>query len=94
MSRGLGDVYKRRETPAPDRALTGVLHSVCLIYTTDAADEEPCVDLGGGQKFEKIEVMELSNPPGKIASYEELGTQPSPKRIWMLIETAEDLLVD
>ena len=35
-------------------ALSGVLLVVCLLYTSDAADDMQCVDLGGRRIIKKI----------------------------------------
>ncbi len=56
-SRGLGDVYKKQIHPRarvgkdenpPPRQSGG-----CLLYTPDAADDTPCVDLGGRRIIKK-----------------------------------------
>ena len=56
-SRGLGDVYKRQ-----DLGSEPVYHSAeeednkfiaCLLYTSDAADDMQCVDLGGRRIIKK-----------------------------------------
>ena len=58
-SRGLGDVYKRQTRSGPVAARAAGLESerrqqlpqrlpqLCLLYTSDAADDLLCVDLGG-----------------------------------------------
>ncbi|GAB5863424.1 hypothetical protein JMUB7529_28540 [Staphylococcus aureus] len=52
MSRGLGDVYKRQGSTADERG--GAVHpDVCLLYTSDAADEGLGVDLGGRRIIKK-----------------------------------------
>ncbi len=45
-SRGLGDVYKEQRAVFPSSPRT-VVFKICLLYTSDAADELLCVDLGG-----------------------------------------------
>ena len=68
-SRGLGDVYKRqifaqdtgrtgfaRGTLALHAGLADAvppLVACCLLYTSDAADDLPCVDLGGRRILKK-----------------------------------------
>ncbi|WP_460413915.1 hypothetical protein [Staphylococcus aureus] len=51
MSRGLGDVYKRQSFAPPIRKT--VFGLACLLYTSDAADDTPCVDLGGRRIIKK-----------------------------------------
>ena len=48
-SRGLGDVYKRQ----PQRECASTLTRSCLLYTSDAADDMQCVDLGGRRIIKK-----------------------------------------
>ncbi|WP_460413904.1 hypothetical protein, partial [Staphylococcus aureus] len=59
VSRGLGDVYKRQMAFA-----VGIVSCIlsfssqevfvtCLLYTSDAADDTPCVDLGGRRIIKK-----------------------------------------
>ncbi|GAB5821822.1 hypothetical protein JMUB7533_26890 [Staphylococcus aureus] len=50
MSRGLGDVYKRQ---APIWAGCDLMWYICLLYTSDAADEARSVDLGGRRIIKK-----------------------------------------
>src|SRR5674536_400951 len=54
-SRGLGDVYKRQYPESrPDRQFRPWRAcTVCLLYTSDAADEEDSVDLGGRRIIKK-----------------------------------------
>ena len=49
-SRGLGDVYKRQKT------FTDTKYG-CLLYTSDAADDMQCVDLGGRRIIKKFRVL-------------------------------------
>ncbi|GAB5819184.1 hypothetical protein JMUB7533_26800 [Staphylococcus aureus] len=51
MSRGLGDVYKRQMSKSNKWAYAAI--SVCLLYTSDAADEARSVDLGGRRIIKK-----------------------------------------
>ena len=57
MSRGLGDVYKRQvlDVSACETAedLHRALAEGCLLYTSDAADDMQCVDLGGRRIIKK-----------------------------------------
>ncbi len=48
-SRGLGDVYKRQSPRRGDPYMI----SIGLVYTSDAADDLPCVDLGGRRIIKK-----------------------------------------
>ena len=48
--RASGDMGERLlsgQAPGRDRRLAGRRHTPCLLYTSDAADELLCVDLGG-----------------------------------------------
>ncbi|WP_460413909.1 hypothetical protein, partial [Staphylococcus aureus] len=58
MSRGLGDVYKRQEKSCVLSAgfASGISarSPACLLYTSDAADDTPCVDLGGRRIIKKL----------------------------------------
>ena len=57
MSRGLGDVYKRQHYVAPLVIQHGQvaigLYALCLLYTSDAADDSLRVDLGGRRIIKK-----------------------------------------
>src|SRR5674536_406423 len=55
-SRGLGDVYKRQPQGQAHHYQHDnhpSLHRFCLLYTSDAADEEDSVDLGGRRIIKK-----------------------------------------
>ncbi|GAB5803529.1 hypothetical protein JMUB7527_28660 [Staphylococcus aureus] len=52
MSRGLGDVYKRQFETASGLSFL-VSSETCLLYTSDAADDMQCVDLGGRRIIKK-----------------------------------------
>src|SRR5674536_274296 len=59
-ARGLGDVYKRQMMPLVgnwppniSEASVGPSNGICLLYTSDAADEEDSVDLGGRRIVKK-----------------------------------------
>src|SRR5680860_1921459 len=54
-SRGLGDVYKRQARPSrwPPRPRWLPPARPCLLYTSDAADDLLCVDLGGRRIIKK-----------------------------------------
>eukprot|EP00658_Telonema_sp_P-2_P031826 TRINITY_DN23735_c0_g2_i4.p1 TRINITY_DN23735_c0_g2~~TRINITY_DN23735_c0_g2_i4.p1 ORF type:complete len:119 (-),score=35.08 TRINITY_DN23735_c0_g2_i4:44-400(-) len=59
-SRGLGDVYKRQHQQLQailivrmTMTLTSITTLTCLLYTSDAADEEDSVDLGGRRIIKK-----------------------------------------
>eukprot|EP00658_Telonema_sp_P-2_P010032 TRINITY_DN13757_c0_g1_i4.p1 TRINITY_DN13757_c0_g1~~TRINITY_DN13757_c0_g1_i4.p1 ORF type:complete len:102 (+),score=40.44 TRINITY_DN13757_c0_g1_i4:18-323(+) len=59
-SRGLGDVYKRQVSTqstgggSPQVVTAPYTHvTFCLLYTSDAADEEDSVDLGGRRIIKK-----------------------------------------
>ncbi|GAB5830174.1 hypothetical protein JMUB7528_28520 [Staphylococcus aureus] len=57
MSRGLGDVYKRQNKEGKSVAIVyqnATIGAFCLLYTSDAADDTPCVDLGGRRIIKKI----------------------------------------
>ena len=49
-SRGLGDVYKRQPIRRNNLANQSIS---CLLYTSDAADDMQCVDLGGRRIIKK-----------------------------------------
>ncbi len=71
LSRGLGDVYKRQPVAAPALALASApapaaAPAACLLYTSDAADDLLCVDLGGRRIITKK--TELSSVPS-ISTY-------------------------
>ncbi|GAB5820498.1 hypothetical protein JMUB7533_26870 [Staphylococcus aureus] len=55
MSRGLGDVYKRQMKYLRVYLMLCKMHSkkICLLYTSDAADEARSVDLGGRRIIKK-----------------------------------------
>eukprot|EP00831_Metopus_contortus_P066871 TRINITY_DN5963_c0_g1_i2.p2 TRINITY_DN5963_c0_g1~~TRINITY_DN5963_c0_g1_i2.p2 ORF type:complete len:105 (+),score=14.77 TRINITY_DN5963_c0_g1_i2:502-816(+) len=48
---------------------TNILKSVaiygCLLYTSDAADDTPCVDLGGRRIIKKKKQIQSNRPPYK-----------------------------
>eukprot|EP00658_Telonema_sp_P-2_P025411 TRINITY_DN20232_c0_g1_i1.p1 TRINITY_DN20232_c0_g1~~TRINITY_DN20232_c0_g1_i1.p1 ORF type:complete len:299 (-),score=54.80 TRINITY_DN20232_c0_g1_i1:51-947(-) len=46
-------MWDRARTSAALRGVTHLLHKVCLLYTSDAADEEDSVDLGGRRIIKK-----------------------------------------
>ncbi len=47
-SRGLGDMYERQSLSGPAIGLSvSPACKSCSLYTSDAADDTPCVDLGG-----------------------------------------------
>ncbi|WP_460413911.1 hypothetical protein, partial [Staphylococcus aureus] len=56
MSRGLGDVYKRQLLQGGRLPFFALQDSIndCLLYTSDAADDTPCVDLGGRRIIKKF----------------------------------------
>ena len=47
---------KERLEPCP-----GTLYLVCLLYTSDAADDTPCVDLGGRRIIKKNRIDSASS---------------------------------
>ena len=62
MSRGLGDVYKRQHLGVAVGVALVIAGEVqvnirllvsCLLYTSDAADDMQCVDLGGRRIIKK-----------------------------------------
>ncbi|WP_460366083.1 hypothetical protein, partial [Staphylococcus aureus] len=60
MSRGLGDVYKRQEKSGNEPVVltvgtknVSVSVNICLLYTSDAADDSLRVDLGGRRIIKK-----------------------------------------
>ncbi|WP_460366105.1 hypothetical protein, partial [Staphylococcus aureus] len=55
MSRGLGDVYKRQMS-AQFPVWSRDMYQICLLYTSDAADDSLRVDLGGRRIIKKISV--------------------------------------
>ncbi|WP_460413895.1 hypothetical protein, partial [Staphylococcus aureus] len=56
MSRGLGDVYKRQGYGCAHcgKEREEYTRDICLLYTSDAADDTPCVDLGGRRIIKKM----------------------------------------
>ena len=56
-SRGLGDVYKRQDLSGHKIKSCANFQdkrtSTCLLYTSDAADDMQCVDLGGRRIIKK-----------------------------------------
>ena len=43
-----GDINRvSPEAPVPIVEVNKIEHNPCLLYTSDAADDTPCVDLGG-----------------------------------------------
>eukprot|EP00831_Metopus_contortus_P081827 TRINITY_DN8702_c0_g1_i6.p1 TRINITY_DN8702_c0_g1~~TRINITY_DN8702_c0_g1_i6.p1 ORF type:complete len:124 (+),score=42.07 TRINITY_DN8702_c0_g1_i6:105-476(+) len=59
-SRGLGDVYKRQLEVldcSPVNRERELCVDTCLLYTSDAADDTPCVDLGGRRIIKKKKKM-------------------------------------
>ena len=57
-SRGLGDVYKRQVI------LMVMKYNRCLLYTSDAADDMKCVDLGGRRIIKKLRAAGWRIAPG------------------------------
>ncbi|GAB5856732.1 hypothetical protein JMUB7535_26830 [Staphylococcus aureus] len=57
MSRGLGDVYKRQVKRGD---IVAQHDDICLLYTSDAADDLTRVDLGGRRIIKKISVVAVS----------------------------------
>ena len=47
-------------TAAPSNLIEGMVRIHCLLYTSDAADDLPCVDLGGRRIIKKKTKITLS----------------------------------
>src|SRR5674536_287815 len=50
---GMSPVGERRSGPGGRKGLAGARLETCLLYTSDAADEEDSVDLGGRRIIKK-----------------------------------------
>ena len=48
--------------------MTLVLHNICLLYTSDAADEEDSVDLGGRRIIKKKKKKQIKQTKLTIAT--------------------------
>ncbi|GAB5832326.1 hypothetical protein JMUB7528_28600 [Staphylococcus aureus] len=48
------DNKTKPENPLKELPKTGMKIITCLLYTSDAADDTPCVDLGGRRIIKKL----------------------------------------
>ena len=55
----LGDLFTIMDIPGQGAQYLTDLTSPCLLYTSDAADELPCVDLGGRRIINKKNTYQL-----------------------------------
>ncbi|CZS11641.1 hypothetical protein CDFC105_93861 [Clostridioides difficile] len=82
LSRGLGDVYKRQILSIRNISKTycgnipfKALDKVCLLYTSDAADEEDSVDLGGRRIIKKKKKGEYRGTPKYMRETQERNSR-------------------
>ena len=59
---------KKNDTFLFGRESAGVPNNICLLYTSDAADDTPCVDLGGRRIIKKKRSLNLSTTVSLVVS--------------------------